>query len=187
MSNDLFLKITEIIDKSFHVEQHGKILLKDNKSSKGKPTELSKSGKSLCVQWDKEKKDLLPFFSNSQHKNGSQSVEGLLTMSDNTIFYIKKDTLFVFTIELKSVIKAGAFKQVLAGYEFNKYICQTARRLINYKDFDIQFRGLIFSEKASAKIGTNPQDIYQKHDKTGLLYTHLQSGHSYNLDFLCVP
>lgn len=186
MSNDLFIKITEIINKSFLLEQHGKIILQDKKSKTGNKIELSKSGKSLCVQWDKEKKDLLPFFSNSQHKNGSNSVEGLLKMSDNAIFYTTSDKLFVFIIELKSANKTGAFKQVLAGYEFNKYICQTAQRLLNYGDFNIEFRGIVFSEKVGTKMGIKPENFYQKHDKTGLLYTHLQSGYSYNLDLLCV-
>jgi len=152
----------------------GKVVLKDSTS---KDVTIKKTGSFLCVQLDRRGSNIFTFF--------ETSVEHLCKISDRIIFYPKGNSLFVFIIELKSSNPTGAFKQVLASYELSKYICFSAKRLENYPNVDIQYRGIIFSSKAIIKGTTKPKNLaYTQCPNTALKYRHLQSGFEYDLDLL---
>ncbi|MBK8444833.1 MAG: hypothetical protein IPL35_16130 [Sphingobacteriales bacterium] len=76
-------------------------------------------------------------------------------------------------------------KQVRAGYEFCKYICQTAKRLHNYpQNIDIQYRGLVLSKKTYSG-GSKPDNFYQTDPlATELQHQHLPEKQSINLEIL---
>lgn len=176
MTSTIFQKISEIIKSDFkNTFAGGRVELKDSTS---KPVRINKTGSFLCLQPDKKIKDWknnFPFFETSA---------GICSVSDHLMFYPKTDSLFVFIVELKSSNPAGAIKQVRASFELGKYICGTAKRLLNNPTVDIQYRGLIFSHK-TFKGTTKPKNLnYAQDNNSELKYRHLQSGNSFDLDSL---
>jgi len=176
MVNTLFQKISDIIKSDFkNTFAGGNVILQDSTS---KPVKLNKTGNFLCIQPDKEVtawKNNFPFY--------ETSIKYLCSVSDHLIFYPKNDTLFVFIVELKTTNPNGAIKQIRASFELSKYICYTASRLLNYPTINIQFRGLIFSNK-TYKGTTKPKNPYTKDNNIELKYTYLQSNNTYDLDVL---
>ena len=177
MPDTIFQKISEIIKTDFkNTFAGGKIVLQDSTS---KDVKLNKTCKFLCLQPDKkirEWKNNFPLF--------ETSISELCSVSDHIIIYPKENSLFIFIVELKSTNPTGAIKQVRASFELGKYICGTAKRMLNYSVVDIQYRGLIFSSK-TFKGTTKPQKhLYHQDKNSGLKYRHLQSGNSYSLDTL---
>ena len=85
---------------------------------------------------------------------------------------------------MKTTNPTGAITQVRANYELGKYICGTAKRMLNNPTVDIKYRGLIFSNK-TFKGTTKPQNPYHQDTNSDLKFRHLQSGNTYNLDNLC--
>jgi hypothetical protein len=177
MPNTLFQKISEIIKTDFkNTFIGGNVVLQD---STCKPVKINKTGSFLCIQPDKKIKDWknnFPFF--------ETSIADLCSVSDHIIIYPKTDALFVFIIELKTTNPTGAIKQIRANYELGKYICGTARRMLNNPIVNIQYRGLIFSHK-TFKGNTKPKKTMYHQDKNSeLKFRHLQSGNNYSLDTL---
>lgn len=176
MPNTVLQKISEIIKTDFKNSfPGGNVVLQDSTS---KPVKINKTGNFLCLQPDKKIKDWknnFPFF--------ETSIVGLCSVSDHLIIYPKTNSLFVFIVELKTTNPTGAIKQVRASYELGKYICGTARRMLNNPSIDIKYRGLIFSSK-TFKGTTKPKNLYHKDNNSELEYRHLQSGNSFNLDTL---
>lgn len=174
MQNRIFQKISEIIKSDFkNTFAGGKIILQD---STGKPVKINKSGSFLCLQLDKRNTTIFPFF--------ETSIEGLCKVSDRVLIYPKKETLFIFIVELKSSNPGGAIKQVRASFELSKYILGTARRLLNNPEIEVKYRGLIFSHK-TYKGTTKPKNLDYSSDTNSVLkYQHLQSGGSIDLDAL---
>ena len=176
MVNKLFQRISDIIKSDFKNSfSGGKVVLQDSTS---KQVKINKTGQLLCIQPDKKIKgwkNNFPYFT---------SLHDLCDVADHLIFYPKANTLFVFIVELKSTNTTGAINQVRASFELSKYICGTAKRLLNYPTIDIKYRGLIFSHKIISGT-TKPQNLKYNQDKnTELMYRHLQSGHSFDLDVL---
>lgn len=177
MVDKVFQKISDLIKADFKNSfPGGKVTLKDSTS---KPVNINKTGNFLCLQPDKKIKDWknnFPFF--------ETSIPTLCSVSDHLIIYPKSNKLFVFIVELKSTNPKGAIKQVRASFELSKYICGTAIRMLNNPEVDISYRGLIFSNK-TFKGTTKPKNlVYNKDKNTDLLFRHLQSGNSYDLDVL---
>ena len=177
MIDKIYQKISEIIKIDFkNTFAGGEIILQDSTS---KEVKLNKTGRFLCLQPDKEIekwKNNFPFF--------ETSIEYLCKVSDHIIIYPKADVLFVFIVELKTTNTTGAIQQVRASYELAKYICGTAKRMLNYPTVDIQYRGLIFSSKVFKGTTKPKKRTYQQEENTKLKYQHLQSGKTYNLDTL---
>lgn len=176
MTNEIFQKISDIIKSDFKNSfSGGKVELKDSTS---KPVVINKKGIFLCIQPDKKIKDWknnFPFFETST---------GICSVSDHLMFYPKTNSLFVFIVELKSSNPTGAIKQVRASFELSKYICGTARRILNNPTVDVKYRGLIFSHK-TIKGTTKPKNLdYTQDINSELKYKHLQSGNSFDLDTL---
>lgn len=176
MPNTIFQKISEIIKTDFiNTFSGGNVILQDSTS---KPVKINKKGSFLCLQPDKKIRDWknnFPFF--------ETSIVELCKVSDHMIIYPKIDSLYIFIVELKTTNPNGAIKQVRASYELGKYICGTAKRILNNPVVDIKYRGLIFSNK-TFKGTTKPKKTYHQDLNSELKYRHLQSGKSYNLDTL---
>ncbi len=177
MPNTLFQKISEIIKTDFkNTFPGGNVILQDSTS---KPVKINKTGSFLCIQPDKKIRDWknnFPFF--------ETSIAELCSVSDHIIVYPKTDTLYIFIVELKTTNPTGAIKQVRANYELGKYICGTARRMLNNPLVDIQYRGLIFSSKTFKGTTKPKKPLYHQDTNSELKYRHLQSGNTYSLDTL---
>lgn len=176
MVNIIFQKISHIIKSDFkNTFAGGKVVLKDSTS---RPVYINKTGTFLCLQPDKKIKDWknnFPFFETST---------GICSVSDHLMFYPKTNSLFVFIVELKSSNTNDAIKQVRASFELSKYICGTAKRMLNNPMVDIKYRGLIFSHK-TFKGTTKPKNLdYIQDQNSELKYRHLPSGANYDLDSL---
>lgn len=173
----LFNKINEIIRNEFKNSfVGGNVILQDSTS---KPVKINKKGNFLCLQPDKKIKDWknnFPFF--------DASIAELCSVSDHIIIYPKSDFLYVFVIELKTTNPTGAIKQVRANYELGKYICGTAKRMLNNPIIEIKYIGLIFSNKTFKGTTKPKRNPYHQDKNSELKYRHLQSGTTYNLDTL---
>lgn len=180
MTNDFFLKIKEIIKADYFCTGNGgKLTLqdKDHKGKKlGKPISIESSTEIVCLELDKKNANIFCFF--------NPTVSDLCKIADRIIFYSKKDTIYVFIIELKTTATKGAYKQVKASYVLSEYIVNTVRRMLNFNEYNIEYRGLIFSNK-SYKLPTSPKDNYTEIENTKLKYQHFQTGQTINLDGIC--
>lgn len=178
--NDFFLKIKEIIKAEYFCTlSGGKLVLqdKDEKGRKlGKPVNIVSKTEVVCLELDKKNANIFPFL--------DPKVTDLCKIADRILFYSKNDVLYVFIIELKTESTGGAFKQVKASYILSEYIVNTARRMLNFKEFDIEYLGLIFSGK-SYKLTTNPKNNFKSIENTSLKCQHFQSGQTINLDGIC--
>jgi len=174
MTAAIFQKISDIIKSDFkNTFPGGNVVLQDSTS---KQVKINKTGSFLCLQLDKRNANIFPFF--------ETSIADLCKVSDRLMIYPKTNSLFVFIVELKSTNHTGAIKQVRASFELSKYICGTAKRMLNNPTIEIKYRGLIFSHK-TFKGTTKPRNLdYQQDLNSELRYMHLQSGNSFDLDSL---
>jgi hypothetical protein len=141
-------------------------------------TYLKKKRKSLYYKFYNEELDLILFL--------NKKVENVTKLSDYFIFYPHKDKFYVFVCELKTTNTNGVSKQVQAAEILAKYIVAMAIRQLNFRQFDVEYRALIFSTSNTIEFDsniTNPQP-YQKYDND-LKYKHLQLGTTFNLDNFC--
>lgn len=175
---DFFLKTQEIIHANYiHCQKGGQLELqdKDNKGKKlGKPVFIKVRNEIICLELDKKNDSIFKFFNN---------VTDLCKIADRILFYAKRDTLYVFIVELKTEATSGAIKQVKASYVLSEYVVNTVRRMLDFKDINVEYRGLIFSNK-SYKLPTNPKDNFKDVKRTQLKYQHFQTGQTINLDGL---
>lgn len=181
-TQQLFQTINDIIKAEFKVTFNGgNIVLKD--SNEQKPVKINKTGRFLCLSLDKSKSknkvDIFPFFEKS---------DKVCKIPDNIIIYPTiSSTLYVFIIELKSnsLNTTKARDQIRAGYLLSKYICETAQRILNNTPVEIQYRGLIFSNRLTTKGTTKPKNLHYTTDSnSNLQFKHLQSGYPIDLDTL---
>jgi hypothetical protein len=179
MMEEFFLKTQEIINANyFHQQNGGQLVLqdKDEKGKKlGKPVTIAINRDIVCLELDKKNKSIFQFFKND--------VTDLCKIADRILFYSKNEILYVFIVELKTETTGGAIKQVKASYVLSEYVVNTVRRMLDFKEINVQYRGLIFSNK-SYKLPTSPKDNFKTIEKTALKYQHLQTGQLIKLDGL---
>ena len=101
--------------------------------------------------------------------------DSLCSVSDHIIIYPKTDAIFIFIIELKTTNPTGAIKQVRANYELGKYICGTARRMLNNTIVNIQYKGLNFASKTFKGTTKPKKTLYHQDINSELKFRHLQS------------
>ncbi len=175
-------KIGEIINNDFgNFEGNDIKLIETDVDSTTKDISIKKKGKLFIAKFDKKSqkdKDYFPYFSNIKY---------LRKVSDYVLFYINNKKLFVFICELKSKNGKNSGKQVEASYVFSKYLISTVSRMLNYMDFEVEYRALIFSHKGTKKGKTKPsnKNIYDTYPNSKLKWTHLKDGEKYNLDNYC--
>lgn len=175
---DFFHKTQEIIHTNYiYCQTGGQLELqdKDDRGRKiGKPVFIKTRNEIICLELDKKNDNIFKFFNN---------VTDLCKIADRILFYSKNEILYVFIVELKTEATGGAIKQVKASYVLSEYVVNTVRRMLNFKEINVEYRGLIFSNK-SYKLPTSPKDNYTVVENTNLKYQHFQAGQTINLDGL---
>ena len=126
---------------------------------------------------DKSNEIVLPLF--NKYK------AGVTSLSDYIIFYPKNGVLYTFICEQKTGT-ASAKKQVEAGWLLAEYIVKTARRLLNFKEIQVEYRSLIFSMSKTSQFSTNPaREPYVELGNSRLKNKLLRAGDDCYLDNLC--
>ncbi len=141
---------------------------------------VKKKHEALAYQFDFERShvNIFPFF--------NEKIEGLTKMCDYIIFYPYKGRMYVFMCELKTRQVKGSAGQVQAAKLFAAYIIGMAKRhLKDFKDFDIQYRALIFSTSNTRRFSTNVRNEPYSQYRTGLKFKHLRAGEVYRLNMYC--
>lgn len=171
---DFFQKFTDIIHADYKESFSGGLIKLQDSTSK--EIKLTKKGNFLCIQLDRKNKSIFPFF--------ETSVQGLCSVADRVVVYLSDGTLFIFIFEIKSSNPTGAMKQVRATFELTKYIVNTVKRLMNLREIDVQYRGIVFTHKI-IKGKTKPKNLdYFEDTLSEMKHKHLQSGRTYDLDTL---
>ena len=176
MIDNLFTKLDQIFNDKIKLRfSEGNITLEDSGS---KPIKFIKTGKILSIKTDFQGKsfDKFPYFIKTE--------ENVCTINDFLLFYMQNETLYVFIIEIKSKNTHNSLEQLRAGFELAKYFIFTARRLLKYKSFNIEYRGLIFTEKQIRKGTTKPKRLEYIKDKSELYCLFLKSNNTYKLSDL---
>ncbi|NJO92378.1 MAG: hypothetical protein HC831_27960 [Chloroflexia bacterium] len=94
--------------------------------------------------------------------------------------------MYVFICELKSKRVKGSGKQIEAGYVLSQFLVNTVLRMMNFKNLDIEYRAMIFSQKGSLKGKCKPnKNIYDIYQASNLKWVHLKDGEAYDLDMFC--
>lgn len=177
---DFYHKIKEIIKAEYFCTLNGGKLTLQDKDEKGKnlgkPVHIEARAEIVCLELDKKNKSIFQFF--------EPSITDLCKIADRILFYSKDDVIYVFIVELKTKSTTRANKQIIASYILSEYIVNTVRRMLNFKEYNIEYRGLIFSSK-TYKLPIKPKDNYKEIENTRLKYQHFQSGQTINLDGIC--
>lgn len=164
--------------KQEETENQALKLWEESHQEKAVITHLKKKRKGLYYKFYNEELDLILFL--------NKKIENVTQLSDYFIFYPHKDKFYVFVCELKTENTKGVSKQVQAAEILAKYIMAMAIRQLNFQQFDIEYRALIFSTSNTIEFDTNianPQP-YLKYDN-GLKYKHLQLGANFHLESFC--
>jgi hypothetical protein len=181
---ELLSKIDEIIDhdKPFRLVRKTKGYFLSEPKVKGYPETFVKySGTAAFYQFDIDNYHNLVFpFLNNQ-------VAGAVEMCDYIVLRPKAETLYVFLCDMKSSKPEDATSQVQAAQLFAEFLVKTAQRLLDFKDYKVQYRGLGFTTKKKHRFKTNVRDRepYYPLPKTGLPFKILAAGKECNLDYLC--
>ncbi len=175
--------IEEIIISDHKIPVRGEILiLSEKKESTCQTISLTKSGRLVVLRFDQEESvsGIFPFF--------NPNLAGLNKMCDYLLFYNPRlrDELFVFLCDMKAEPAAKGFEQLRAAHIFADFLVKTAARQLKDRIPIIQYRGLVFSAKASTGKGlTHPRNNAYKPISNELGYRPLPCKCSYNLSALC--
>ena len=187
---ELFDQLEKIIHNKFCLEvtNQGFFMLTDDEEIKIKKLPPSP------VQYHSEK-NFLPCkfdFKDSNEelfKAFDVSVRGVSRMCDYILFFEKREkkkapTLFVFLCELKAT-RGGENKQLEASKIFAEFLVKTANRLLKFKPFKVEYRGIVFSNYQHTKFKTNlKNETYTKLAHSGLLQMRLRPGTNCILELL---
>jgi hypothetical protein len=93
--------------------------------------------------------------------------------------------MFVFLCELKTTNITGSSKQLQASGILASYIVKMAQLYLNFRDFNVEYRALIFSTRKIKPI-TNKRfkELYLEYPN-GLKHKHLRAGEICQLDHHC--
>lgn len=137
---DLLNAIDEIIIPRF---KQTTAILGESKKADYPTTKIIKVGKALFCKFDTDELDIFPYF--------NKTVPFLNSMCDYIIFYPYEKTMFVFLCELKTEKIKNSGKQVEAAKIFAEFVINIAKRHLNFKSFNIEYRALIFSISKTKK------------------------------------
>lgn len=173
----------EVLDSTFKVKPKGNTYdLKETSIPNYPVTKLRKKGKALVYKFDK--KQIFPFFNSSK--------EFINKSSDYIIFNEKKDTLFVFVVELKSKNPKDAYPQLFASEKFVNFVHSMVEAycIINKIPMEgnagLVIRHIVLSLK-SPRFATNVKEDnkYYIHKQYGYKYVHKKAGTDLLLENLC--
>lgn len=170
-----FEYIKWILDDAYLRVPPDHMTMVEDKGSEHPPQKvtLRAVGKSISnvalYRFDMEDGDLLPFF------NGSHSAPKRLNAFCDYIALVEiNDRLVVMLFELKRGTTDGHEDQLLASYEFMRYILRSAERIkdmnsmSDFKIQDMEFRRILLRRCVSRKVPTKPSDI-KKADKQAII------------------
>jgi hypothetical protein len=179
---EILQKIDEIISRKhdFRVQAvGGAYFLEEPKEENYPKTLIKQKGKILMLKLDVEdsNKIIFPFF--------NSEMSGLTQICDYIIFYPKEDKLFIFLCEQKTS-KAEATDQVEAGWILAEFIVRMAQRMLNFKQFNVEYRALVFSLSKKSKFSSSTRtDNYVFLEDSQLKKQVLKAGETCYLDNLC--
>jgi hypothetical protein len=119
------------------------------------------------------------------------SVKGVTRVCDYILFFEKKpkrkggkSKAFVFLLELKSS-RGAENKQLEAAHIFAEFLANTAKRMLKFKPFDVEYRGIVISNAQSLRFKTNfKNENYVRLENSGLKQMRLRSGSNLILELL---
>ena len=178
---DILKQISNVINSDFGEFCGGNVkLIETAPESTTKDIQIKKIGPLYQAKFDKKRQkeaDIFPYFNREK---------GVRKVSDYILFYKSKDKLFVFICELKSKNTKGSGKQIEASYVLAQFLINTVRRMLNFKDINIEYRALLFSHKGTIKGTCKQKKIdYSIYPSSNLKWIHLKDGEVYSLDLLC--
>ena len=179
---DILKKIDEIIKRDFKVSAKGNAYRLEENSAQNYPvTTIKKHGKMLMYSFDTEDSNeaVFPIFNASEPR--------LTLIADYLVFYPKNDTLFVFVCNLKSTQTGNANKQAEASWQLSEYIVKTAQRMLDFNDFKVEYRSILFCLKNTSRFTSNSKSPpYTILENSKLKNIRLKAGENYYLDDFCV-
>jgi hypothetical protein len=154
-------RIEEIIFSGYREKVSGNSfeLIEDSKSAKCKKAIILKSEDVLVYKFDKEPKkdgikiaDKFPFFN---------SIEGVKSMADFILFYVRNGRLFIIICNLKSDGESNSSNQIKAAKIFANFLFETAKRKYeqDFRDVNPEFVPVLYSSKSLNKGTLKPGQI----------------------------
>lgn len=166
--------INEIITPRFKQET---TVLTEPKTVGYPQIRIIKVEKALFYKFDTDEIDIFPYF--------NKAVPFLNKMCDYIIFYPYDTTMFVFLCELKTERIHHSSKQLESAKLFAEFLIKTAKKHLNFKSFDVEYRALIFSTSKQRKFSLSKKSAYLQYQPSHLKYKHLKAGRSCYLDHHC--
>ncbi len=119
------------------------------------------------------------------------SIKGVTRVCDYILFFEKKakrkggkPKAFVFLLELKSS-RGAENKQLEAAHIFAEFLAKTATRMLKFKPFDVEYRGIVISNAQSLRFKTNfKNENYVRLENSGLKQMRLRAGSNLILELL---
>ena len=179
---DILQTIEEIITKQHDFKinaEGGAYYLEESNEPTYPKTLIKQKGKMLIYSFDvtNSNDDVFPIF--NKYK------AGVTSLSDYIIFYPKDDVLYTFICEQKTST-ASAKVQVEAGWLLAEYIVKTAGRMLNFKEFKVEYRALVFSLSKTSQFSTSiREEPYIVLQNSQLKNKLLKAGEICFLDNLC--
>lgn len=179
---DILQTIEEIITKQRDFKINavgGAYYLEESNEPTYPKTILKQRGKMLVYSFDVADSNeiIFPIFNASQPK--------LTSLADYIIFYPKNDVLYTFICEQKTST-SSAKAQVEAGWLLAEYIVKTVSRMMNFKEFKVEYRSLIFSLSKTSQFSTSVhEEPYVILGNSHLKNKLLKAGVDCFLDNLC--
>ena len=158
-------RIEEIIFSGYKENISGNIfeLKEDNKLAKCRKAIIKKTQEVLVYKFDKTPKD----------KNGKKieekfpflnSLEGIKSMADYILFYVKKERLFIIICNLKSEHESNSNNQIKAAESFANFLVETAKRKYaqDLGDVKPEFIPVLYTSKSLDKGTLKPKKVPKK-------------------------
>jgi len=162
MSEDIFTILDEIITPYFKIQNSGGVIkIEEKQAPKCKFVEIQTSKKIFALSLDQNRNVFNCF---------EDGVKNINKKNDAIIFFIKKDSLIVLLIELKSDNRGKYLKQLKAGRNFVEYLLRQIDLFYNIKidPSKIVYRGILFQTQKSPPKGTTRKEGLYFRDRNGL-------------------
>ncbi|PWK05962.1 hypothetical protein [Tumebacillus permanentifrigoris] len=151
MATDFFDALHQVVESKLVLQPDPQNLLllaeehNQGEGTLGESVWLKKRGKIFAFSLDQKGLDVFPFFKNT--------TGGIKKKNDAILFCQDGTDCFVFIIELKSGNPGDGVIQLKAGRNFVDYLLRTIDLHFN-KQFECQYRHIIFHTRKSAQKGT---------------------------------
>lgn len=179
---DFIQKLEEILKREFLITAQGGAYYLTEENEPNYPSTLIKKRETMLLySFDvvNSNQAIFPIY--------NDNVPSLTSIADYLIFYPKTDKLFVFICNLKSKNISNANKQAEASWQLAEYIVNTTKRMLNFKEIQVEYRSLLFCQGNTSRFTTNAKKlVYETLGKSGLKNLRLEAGLDCYLDLYCV-